>query len=238
MVAAAPIPCRVTETYEGGARLLMTYGLGHPERRVWQEAHKRSGGRVVGWDLGYWHREEAMRLTIDDDHPARLLWDMPAKRWARARIALRNDCDPAGPIVLVGIGRKSRAQFGFAAMEWEQRTLAAIQQAYPGRPVVYRPKRPESLDGCPVAAGAIEDVLRGASLVVCRHSNVAVDACIAGVPVVCEDGAAAALYGSDLRDPFNPDVMQRRRFLENLAWWQWKPSEAPQAWQFLLTACA
>jgi hypothetical protein len=121
--------------------------------------------------------------------------------------------------------------------EWERKTLAALRAAYPGRRVVYRPKRPEQLDNLPVATAPIEEVLKGASLVVCRHSNVAVDACIAGVPVVCEDGAAAALYGSDLRRPANPGGEERRQFLERLAWWQWKPSEAKLAWQFLLKVC-
>lgn len=239
MVEAAQkvgVRCIVTEKYRNAAPLLMSYGLGHPERRVQTEAHVARGGRLIGWDLGYWDRDVAMRVTVDSGHP-RGMPDMPAHRWEAAGIALRDDFDPDGPIVLVGIGRKSRTQFGLVGQEWEARTLKALRRAYPGREVLYRPKKPEALAGCRSVDGAIADVLRGASLVVCRHSNVSVDACIAGVPVVCEDGAAVALYGSDLSAPVNPGVEQRRRFLQNLAWWQWQPSEAVQAWRFLLTVC-
>lgn len=239
MIDAAPkvgVRCIVTEAHKNAAPLLMSYGLGHPERRIQTEAHVAGGGRLIGWDMGYWNRDVAMRVTVDSGHP-RGIPDMPAYRWDAARIGLRNDFDPAGPIVLVGIGRKSRTQFGLVGQEWEARTLMAIRSAHPGREVIYRPKQPEVLVGCMSAEGEIADVLRGASLVVCRHSNVAVDACIAGVPVVCEDGAAVALYGSDLSAPVNPDREQRRRFLQNLAWWQWQPSEAVQAWRFLLMVC-
>ena len=74
--------------------------------------------------------------------------------------------------------------------------------------------------------GAIEDVLRNASLLVCAHSNTAVDACIAGVPVECDDGAAFALYAGNAA----PNRDERRAFLEALAWWQWTTQEAPAAW--------
>jgi hypothetical protein len=240
MIAAAPkagVRCTVSESYRAQAPVLMSYGLGHPERRRATTAHIRNGGRLIGLDLGYWDRDATMRVTLDSDHP-RAMPAMPASRWNAAGIALRDEFDPDGPIVLVGLGRKSRAQFGLMGQQWEMRTLDRIRSAYPGRPVIYRPKKPEALAGCRSADGPIEDVLRGASLVVCRHSNVAVEACIAGVPVVCEDGAAVALYGSDLRAPVNPGRERRRRFLKDLAWWQWRPDEAVEAWRFLKPLCA
>lgn len=77
----------------------------------------------------------------------------------------------------------------------------------------------------------IDEALRGASLVVCRHSNVAVDACVAGIPVECDDGAAAALY----RGNPNPTREQRAEFLRRLTFWEWRPDEAAQAWDWILT---
>ena len=118
-------------------------------------------------------------------------------------------------------------------MEWEHRILAQVHSAYPGARILYRSKRPEHFDGCPSIDGSIEQALKGASLVVCHHSNVAVDACIAGIPVVCADGAAAALYNNDLLNPVTPSFEERLRFLRNLAWWQWHPSEAKKAWTFI-----
>lgn len=234
MVAAAPIPCVVTQRWERRGRLLMTWGWGHTGRRPWLMQHMAQGGHVIGWDLGYWNREHSCRLTINHDHPR----DMPAmdgSRWDSLGIPLRNDFDANGHVVLVGMGRKSRRVY---ANGWEQLTLPKLQRRFGGR-LVYRPKTPETLPGVPSAYGPIEDVLKGASLVVCRHSNVAIDACIAGIPVVCEDGAAAALYGNDLNNPANPSEAERLAFLQRLAWWNWKPSEAAAAWKFVLSrTCA
>src|SRR5207247_6184250 len=126
---------------------------------------------------------------------------------------------------------------GLPIYTWERAALLRIRRVYPVRPIIYRPKNEDGtiLPGTRKMAGMpIEQVLRRASLVMCRHSNVAVDACIAGVPAVCEDGAASWLYNNDLENPTNPTYEQRLRFLRNLAWWQWRPTEAAQCWQFLL----
>lgn len=238
LIAAAPqagVNPIITERWSKKSNLLMSYGLGHPQRRLWTEAHVKAGGRLIGWDLSYWDRDNAMRCTVDNLHPWRLMRDMPGDRWADANIQLREDATPAGHIVLVGMGRKSRAQFAMEDRAWERAALKSIQAIYPDKEIVYKPKRPEDgMKGCRTMDGPIQAALLGASLVVCRHSNVAVDACIAGVPVVCEDGAAAALYGADLANPVNPDREARLRFLQNLAWWQWRPEEAVQAWKFLI----
>lgn len=229
----AGVRVHVTDRWRQLSPNLMTYGLGHPDRRPWQEAHKRAGGRLIGWDLGYWQRDVPikffMRLTIDDDHPHRWIRPMPADRWERAGIELREDADPDGPIVVVGMGRKQRNLLNLRGYEWELRTAHALSSRYPGRAVVYRPKRPEVLPGFPSVDGPIESALMGASLVVCGHSNVAVDACIAGIPVHCEDGAAFALF----RDNPAPTRDQRLEFMRSLAWWQWNPREAGQAWAFI-----
>jgi hypothetical protein len=243
MIEAAPIPIKVRRNYVGDCELLMVYGMGHPVRRPWQFKHLAKGGRLIGWDLGYWAREGpggqfSMRCTIDADHPHALLREEPPERWDRERIALREDADPRGPIVLIGLGPKANRMLGTLPLAWERGALKRIRSAYPGRPVVFKPKRgaDDSLPGVPSVSGPIEHVLRGASLVVCRHSNVAVDACIAGVPVVCHDGAAVALYGScKIANPAEVTPEQRLAFLRELAWWQWKPTEAKDAWTYLLS---
>lgn len=230
----AGVRVTVSENWTGCADVLMSYGLGHMVRRQWQRQHLRRGGRLIGWDLGYWDRDvsgdASMRLTIDDDHPHRWIAPMPAARFDAAGITLREDSDPKGPVVLCGLGRKQRELKGYRGQEWELRQLQVLRARHKQRPVLYRPKRKDQpLPGCKTAEGLIENVIRGASLVVCAHSNVAVDACIAGIPVRCEDGAAFALY----RDNPAPSREQRIEFLRSLAWWQWKPSEALQAWKFL-----
>jgi len=224
--------------YQGSSDYLMAYGLGSPHRRQWIDKHRDSGGTVIGWDMGYWDREEMMRLTIGEDHCTRMIRDMPPERWDVRRVPLRSDYRKDGHILLVGMGEKSRQLLGYQGQSWELDMLRQINLAYPGRIIVYKYKKPERFV-IPGFDGPIEDALSGCALVVCRHSNVAIDACIAGVPVVCFDGAGSSLYGSDLSNPVNPSEQERIRFLRNLAWWQWKPSEAVQAWKFIReTVCA
>lgn len=242
MVEAAPalgIRTVLSRRLSGSIPLVMSYGLGHPQRRVWTEAHKRAGGRVVGWDLGYWHRDKplefGMRLTIDDDHPHRLVKAMLGKaapeRWASAGIELREDFYAAGPVILCGMGAKQRRLQGWIGQQWERKRLEGLKRRFPARRILYRPKRPESsLGGCGFAGGGIEDALRGASLLVCAHSNTAIDACIAGIPAECDDGAAFALYEGNPA----PTRAERLAFLEACAFWQWNPTEAKEAWTFIL----
>lgn len=240
MIETSPIQLRVSESYVGDCEILMVYGTGHPVRRPWQQQHLRNGGRLIGWDLGYWHREIngtfTMRCTLDGDHPQAFIRPEAPQRWDAAGIQLREDARPGGPVVVVGLGPKSLRAHGLGVHEFENRAIARARAAFPGREVLFRPKRPTDprIPRVKLALGPIERVLRGASLVICRHSNVAIDACIAGVPVVCEDGAAAAIYGRQIESPAIVTREQRLEFLRSLAWWQWKPSESSQAWTYLL----
>ena len=159
-------------------------------------------------------------------------------RWAGTGRPLRAEFNPDGHIVLCGMGRKSRVQFGIDGTAWERKTLSKIRTAYPGVKVVYRPKAGamETLDKDVRVdpTSPIERVVAGARLVVVRHSNVAIDACIAGVPVVCEDGAASKLYGADLCNPVHPSPEQRLQFLQSLAHWQYRPEESLSCWRHIL----
>lgn len=233
--ASAGVRVLVGDQYSGRSNWLMTYGLGHPTRRLWTDAHLKAGGRLIGWDLGYWDREVAMRLTIDRDHPQHLIRQMDGSRFAADRIQLRDDYDPRGPIILAALGRKTRLILNDADRSWERSTLEALRSIYPNKTILYRAKRQESFPPLKSINGDIEKVLQGASLVVCKHSNVAIDACIAGIPVVCSDGIASALYGNDLKNVTKPDLATRLQFLRNVAWWQWRPTEAAQAWKHIIS---
>ena len=231
MANTAPAGSVVTDAYRGRRRVLMVYGAGHPPRLAAIRRHQERGGMVVMWDLGYWGRQDSMRLAISSMHPAghQLSMAPAGQRWA---FELREDVNPEGPVLLIGLGNKSAALYGLRWMQWENAALARIKAAHPGQQVMWRPKgkRAHLMPGTMLQHGMpIEDALRGCSLVVCRHSNAAVDACVAGVPVWCQDGAAAVLYASNPA----PSQDQRAEFLRRLGWWNWAPSEAGQAWAWI-----
>jgi len=232
MVAAAPPSAAVVRRYTGERRFLMLYGPGSATNLPTIQRHVAMGGMVAMWDLGYWGRPDALRLSIDALHPTPQQIAMsPAA--GRRGFELREDADPNGPILLIGLGVKSVYAYGLKrAHAWEEAKVRELRERFPGRRILWRPKGDRSiplldlplLHGMPIA-----DALRGCSLVVCRHSNVAVDACIAGVPVECEDGAAAALY----RGNPSPTRAQREDFLARLTWWNWSRMEAPAAWAWI-----
>jgi hypothetical protein len=214
--------------------VLMLYGLGGRDRLPYAMEHQRQGWHVVSWDAGYWDRkteDRRYRVSIDGFHcPQRIMRGQSPgpERWNASGLTVTNQYHPAGDIVLVGNGPKSGA---VGAHGWAACKAAEIRRVCKGRRIVYRPKRAHiepgvASDGAAVE-GHIESVLRLASLVVCRHSNVAVDACRMGIPVVCEDGAASAIYPGRLEDEREqPSLAKRVEFLHRLAWWQWTECEA------------
>lgn len=241
--AASNVRVWKAPTYQGRCPWLVIWGPGHPERAAAMAQHVAGGGHAVAWDLAYWHRDRKMRVSIDAAHPQ--AWVMrrewPIARFAADRVLVEDRWSPQGPVVIAGLGDKARIQYGETAVDaWEAAMAQACHSRWPGRPIIYRKKKPMS----PTPSWAsmvstpgrpIEDALRGTSLVVTWHSNVAVDAIRLGIPAICRDGAAAAVCPSTLEhddpQPLVPSV--RDRFLANLAWFQWAPQEMPACWTFL-----
>lgn len=207
---------------------VVLYGLGGSDRIGFAQRD-----RLIAFDAGYWNRkglDRSYRVSVGGFHCPQLVMAGPRpgpERWNAARLPIRRGGNPAGPILLVGNGPKSNA---VGAAGWTARKSVELRSAFPGRRVLYRPKPKRPLEAGVLhhglVLGAIEDVLQGVSLVVCRHSNVAVDACRMGVPVVCDDGAAAAICPRMLQDwERQPDEALRAEFLHRLAWWQWTAGE-------------
>lgn len=230
------VSARVTRKYTGDSDWLVMWGVGAPGRSEIRNHHLEQGGRAILWDLGYFHRKKeggACRPSIDDDYPTRWLdkTTPDPSRWDALGIELQNNYDPNGHIVLAGIGPKQRIYMAPKLDRWEAQKLKELQSRFPDRRIVYRPKPNRNSPSLPIESDAtspIQDVLKGASLVVCMHSNVAVDAVMAGVPFESEDGVSTWLRGKD----YTPET--RLDFLRRLAWWQWKPEEFTGAWQHLL----
>ncbi len=243
MAGAAPAGVRVTtgDVYMGRSDWLMLWGPGHASRVPAMRYQEKAGGHTIALDLAYWARERKIRVSIDAAHPQawvmRRFW--PADRWAADPAPVMDAWNPDGPVLIAGIGPKARLQYGAAMIDtWEAGMIAGCRTRWPGRPIWYRAKRTDLA----VPAGAdmvspglpIETALRGCSLVITWHSNVGVDASRLGIPVVCWDGAAAAVCPATLDGPHTPLApADRDQFLANLAYFQWAPDEAPSCWAFL-----
>ncbi|MFA6063880.1 MAG: hypothetical protein WC736_14935 [Gallionella sp.] len=217
---------KVTKSFQGGANWLMLYGVGAKDRSTARDKQLASGNHALLWDLGYFGRKKAtgyMRVSIDHQHPqAWLDRTVPnPKRWEVHGINLREDANPDGHIVLAGCGQKSHVFLGTHG--WEKFKIDQLRERFPDRRIIYRPKpgsHAVTLDCETDSTSLIAHVLKGAALVVSRHSNVSCDAIIAGVPFECDDGAAAWLKGK----PYTPE--NRLDFLRRLSFWQWKSDEA------------
>lgn len=210
---------------------LFVYGLGGLDRMPYIQR-----GRLVAFDLAYWDRKGAQRkyrVSINGLHcPERIMRGPTPSvvRWKLSGLVTAKDADGEGPILLVGNSPKSAA---VGANGWAKAMADRLRATFPGRAILYRPKpgrphEPVSHDGL-ITVEPIDDALRGIGLVVCRHSNVAVDACRMGVSVVCEDGAAACIYPTLERWHEQPTFAQRQEFLQRLAWWQWSTDECENA---------
>ncbi len=234
----AGIDLTVTDTYRGNAAWLLLWGPGAPDRFLPMRQQLAVGGHVICADLAYWSRETKVRLSIDAPHPQAwvLRRDWPATRWQHDRPAVADTWDPGGPVLLAGIGEKATVQYGDAVRTWERAIIETAQTR--GCEVRYRPKTmrspvPEGVRRA--GTGPIEAAITGCARVLTWHSNVAVDAIRMGIPVVCRDGAAAAVCPSTWLDDAAPlDPAVRARFLANLAYFQWDlTTEAPACWAFL-----
>ena len=214
--------------------ILVLYGIGARDRYIIAGKHIARGGILLTWDVGYWDRmpvrERKYRVSINGQHPPQYIMrgDIPKdSRWAKSGLSITQSGDADGPILLLGNGPKSNA---IGAEGWTGQKSREIRGAFPDRKILYRakPSRPAEpgviYDA--ISYGTIEEALQISSLAVCRHSNVAVDACRMGVPVVCDDGAAAAIYPNALEKRHEqPDLEIRKEFLRRIAWWQWSIME-------------
>lgn len=237
---ASGIKVRQTQAYAGHSDLLVLWGPGAPDRFDPMCRQVAAGGHVVALDLSYWQRDLKFRISFDAPHPQR--WVM-RRSWPRGRcladgVRLVSAWDPRGPVIVAGIGEKAGVQYGVDLVrQWERDQIRIARDR--GYRVRYRPKK----NGGPVPdvplarPGTIDQALQGASMVVTWHSNVAVDAIRLGIPVLCRDGAAAAICPSDWPDEIVPlDLDLRTQFLANLAWFQWAPAESSACWAFIREA--
>jgi len=202
----------------------------------WKLSHfTRKYPQYIYADLGFWQRDTHYRMTVNgwssDSYVKAGLSDARLKSFG---VEVKPWNESGNEILVVGSSRKSSQQHGFEYMEWERNAVEALKDS--GRPIVYRPK-PNDLEKQPIEGAGydqrpLDEALASAYAVVTHHSNVAVQALAAGVPVHCVTGAAAA-FSCPLGEFTRQDG--REQFLADVAWLQWTLDEmrSGQYWAHL-----
>lgn len=178
------------------------------------------------FDLGYWDRERYYRWSMNGWSPS-LKRGMPPDRFQSLGLTVSPWRKPCGEIVVAGATMKASSEHGLRYQEWETNAVQRLQGL--GKRVVYRPK-PNDKFATPIPGAAfdrrpISEALASAHGWVTHHSNSAVDALLAGVPVHCETGAASH-FSVPMETMGDPELLAgREQFLYDVAWLQWTLEE-------------
>ncbi len=237
----------LAETWDGSASYdaVVAYGW-----RYWQPcfaAYAAAGKPYVFIDGGYWGREKSAevetafhKVTVNCRHPFVRL-DLPEDRFARFGLEVAPWRAGGNHILLAGMSAKNAADMRVQPEHWERGIVSRLRKLT-GRPIVYRPKptwpgaNRTLADRFSPPSEPLADVLRDCHAVVTHHSNVGVDALLAGVPIFTEDGAARPFSTENLEaieTPARPDG--RERFMAGLAYCQWSLAEMRSGvcWKFV-----
>lgn len=190
-------------------------------------------------DIGYWQRDSYYRLAVNGWSPERYVRaGLPADRFDRLGLAVKS-WRSGGQIVVAGSTAKAAREHGLTYQEWERQAIRRLHEL--GLEVIYRPKPNDPcatvLEGLAPDRRPISETLATSGGWVTHHSNSAVDALLAGVPVHCQAGAAAAFSVplESMVDP--PRLDSREQFLADVAWLQWTLDEmrSGECWAHLRT---
>lgn len=225
------------------------YGLEGNLPRIFLD-YRAQTGRAVFVDLGYFGRREGGRwsgyhkVAVNARHPT-AYFRTPAHNFSRiARFDINGQDLRANGyhILLAGMGDKGAQADGYEPEEWERAAIALLRK-HTNRPIHYRPKpswkKARPIEGTVLSHRdrPIEEELRNCWAVVTHHSNVAVDAIVAGVPVFCWAGVGTEFASRKLADierPAWPDI-DRQQWLADIAFTQWSIQEMREGhpWNFL-----
>ena len=224
----------------------VAYGWGHPGLF---DAYRAQGGHFAYLDLGWWGRKPKTdvlggyhKIAVDAREPtAYFRGNFATSRFATHSLTAAPWRASGSHVLLAGMSAKSAKTRGYGAQEWEMATIQAIR-AVTGRTIMYRPK-PSWAEATPIPGTVfsypevpIEKALLDCWAVVTLHSNVAVDALLAGVPVNVQEGVAADFSTPlvQIETPRLPDG--REQLMADIAWQQGLPAEmaSGEAWRHLL----
>lgn len=212
------------------------YGLANGLRVVFDQY--KAFRKAVYIDLGYWKRHKRSRwdgnhkLALNSRHATAYFQarPKPSDRFEASGLTVRPWRDGGNHILVAGMSAKAAACERLGAEVWERRTVAELRKITK-RPIIYRPK--PNWDGARPIPGStfgkgqsLEEALHDCHAVVTHHSNVAVDALLAGIPCICPEGVASALSGHALTQIESPPMPDgREQWAYDLAYTQYSVDE-------------
>ena len=251
--AVTVLPTAEYAAPEDGTQIACVIGIKGKSKRVFED-HIRSGRHALLVDKSYFGRAEFLRLSLDgfQPHYAHEI-ERPHDRLERMGVKFRplRAGRRDSHVIYAGSSQKYCDWHGLGdATEYAKGVCHQINKAFGSgdatpsmRRVLYRPKpswvagHPE--DAIPVANTVfsgpdvkLDKLLPDCWALVTHGSNAAVEAVVAGVPVVVvSDGACAAqpMAGRDLqKDVYHPKFPkddERRQWAADLCWLQWTIEE-------------
>lgn len=236
------IECVLRERFKGDveADVALAYGWINELSTKLFSTYKQAGKHFVFIDLGYWDRgpEGHYRVGIDDwDTAVHMRRDCPSDRFDSLGVVLRDDWDrKSKKIMVVGMSGKAAWTHGYSEGQWENETRKALIEQLPGYEVYVRQKPNKRTHRMP----PIEEDLRESYFVVSHHSNVAVDALVAGVPYWAKKGVGALLTQHTFDPklviyPSFPYADIKIKLLHDIAYAQWTPTEmrSGDCWNYI-----
>lgn len=219
------------------------YGFASGLRRVFDDYRRRR--RAVYIDLGYWGRRKRTRwdgyhkLVLNSRHPTAYFQDRAHShdRFLSHGVKVEPWRRSGQHIILAGMSAKAAYAEGFKPEEWERAAIEQLRK-YTDRPIIYRPK-PNWPEARPLpfstmqADVPLERALKNCHAVVTHHSNVGIDAVLAGVPVITIEGAVEPMAGTALSLIENPPMPEgREQWAADLAYCQWSMEEIERGLAF------
>jgi hypothetical protein len=216
--------------------------------------YRQQGTVVVYLDKGYVRSKrvdakgwEYWRFSVNTHQPTRRLevLDMPADRLDQLGLQLRPWRKSGRQIVFAGSSQKYHDFLGLRDATGYAKRIVRELNTIVDRPVIYRPK-PSWADARAVPGAkmsppeaSIDTLLVNAWALVTHGSSACFEAQLAGIPsVILGDAIARPISSTELRDvraPLLADDKARRRWLANVAYFQWTLSEMASgaAWEFI-----
>lgn len=234
---------RRAATFDGvvDCNIAIFYGLRGNLMNVY-DAYKKEGRTAILVDLGYWNRAEGGKLsgyhkvTVNNFHPNAYFQKIKHgdNRFKRLGVKIKPRQTSGHSILVAGMSEKAAGVYNYGPQEFEEKIIKNVRGTTV-RPIIYRPK-PTWLDAKPIKGTifsppeqSLDVALSKSALVITHHSNVAIDAILAGVPCrVLGDGVGKAV--SDVNECFDkefyfPDDEKRQQWLNDISYVQWKVEE-------------